>query len=61
MTERMKDWKLTSKAWNLPVTDEDLDKIIPSLNGLEAAFRPLVQSLGPNTESAMIYVLKEPA
>lgn len=57
----MKDWKLTSQAWNLPIPDEDLDKIIPSLNGLESTFRPLVESLDPNAESAMIYTLKGPA
>ena len=57
----MKDWKLTSQAWNLPIPDEDLDKIIPSLNGLEATFRPLAELLDPNTESAMIYNLKGPA
>ena len=57
----MKDWKLTSQAWNLPIPDEDLDKIIPSLNGLESTFRPLVESLDPNTESAMLYKLKGPA
>lgn len=55
----MKDWKLTAQAWNLPIPQEDLDKIIPSLNGLEAAFRPLVETLDPNTESAMTYNLKE--
>ena len=57
----MKDWKLTSQAWNLPIPDEDLDKIIPSLNGLESTFRLLVDSLDPNTESAMTFNLKEPA
>ena len=57
----MKDWKLTSQAWNLPIPDEDLDKIIPSLNGLESTFRLLVESLDANTESAMTFNLKEPA
>ena len=53
----MKDWKLTSKAWNLPIPDDELEKITPALNGLEAAFRPLAESLRIEDESALIYRL----
>ncbi len=55
-----KDWKQTAAAWNLPIPAEDLEKIIPSLDGLEAGFRPLANSLDANTESAMIYKLLGP-
>lgn len=55
-----KDWKQTAQAWNLPIPTEDLEKIIPSLDGLEVGFRPLANSLDASTESAMIYKLLGP-
>ena len=55
----MKDWKLTSKAWNLPIPESDLDKIIPSLNGLELSFRPLVEYLTMEEESSLIFRMTE--
>ncbi len=55
----MKDWKLTSKAWNLPIPESDLDKIIPSLNSLELSFRPLVEYLTMEEESSLIFRMTE--
>lgn len=55
----MKDWKLTARAWNLPIPENDLDKIVPSLNGLESAFRPLVEQLTMEEESSLIFRLTE--
>ena len=55
----MKDWKLTAKAWNLPIPEIDLDKIIPSLNGLESIYRPLVETLSTDEESAVVFRLTE--
>lgn len=55
----MKDWKLTSKAWNLPIPESDLDKIIPSLNSLELSFRPLVEYLTMEEKSSLIFRMTE--
>ena len=53
----MKDWKLTAKAWNLPIPESDLDKIVPPLDNLESTFRPLLNQLKSEEESALIFRL----
>jgi hypothetical protein len=57
ITVSMKDWKLTAKAWNLPIPDQDLDNLTGPLNGLEATFRPLAQTLQPEDESSLLFRL----
>jgi hypothetical protein len=41
----MTDWKAIADARGLNIPPEDLDKIIPTLDRLEEAFRPLLKQL----------------
>ena len=44
----MPDWRAIAKAVNPPVPQELLPQVIPPLEALEAAFRPLVQNIPPD-------------
>jgi hypothetical protein len=44
----MTDWKALATAAKPPVPEEMLDQVIPPLEVLEAAFRPLLQNLPPD-------------
>jgi|HubBroStandDraft_4_1064222.scaffolds.fasta_scaffold914010_2 hypothetical protein len=44
----MTDWKAKAAAANPPVPDEILDQVIPPLEALEAAFRPLERAIPPD-------------
>jgi hypothetical protein len=50
----MIDWKTVARARGLNIPDETLDGIAPSLDALEAAFRPLVSRLRYDVEPATI-------
>jgi len=41
----MSDWKAISKALNTGIPDDQLDRIAPTLDQLEAAFRPLQKTI----------------
>jgi len=41
----MPDWRAIAKAVDPPVPEELLPQVIPPLEVLEAAFRPLVQNI----------------
>jgi hypothetical protein len=45
----MTDWKALARAAQPPVPEELLDQVIPPLEALEAAIRPLLQNLPPDT------------
>jgi len=49
----MKNWKLMAEAAGLDIPD--MDRIIPALDGLEAAFRPLVKKIPHDVEPALIF------
>jgi hypothetical protein len=49
----MKDWKL--RATGLSIPEADLEKIIPVMDALEAAFRPLIPDIPLETEPAIIF------
>jgi hypothetical protein len=53
----MKDWKKIAEASNLAIPDADLDRIRPSLDQLEAAFRPLSGSIPHEVEPAITFVI----
>jgi hypothetical protein len=42
---KMPDWRAIAKAVDPPVPEELLPQVIPPLEVLEAAFRPLVQNI----------------
>jgi hypothetical protein len=51
----MKNWKLLAAAQNLEIPDPELDRIVPALDALEAAFRPLVAAIPSGTEPAVVF------
>ena len=53
----MKDWKKIAEAHNLAIPDADLDRIRPSLDQLEAAFRPLAGNIAHEVEPAITFVI----
>jgi hypothetical protein len=55
----MKDWKLIAAASGFSIPEADLERMAPVLDALEAAFRPLVQDIPPETEPAIIFLPEE--
>jgi hypothetical protein len=49
----MKNWKQMAEAAGLEIPD--IDRIAPALDGLEAAFRPLVRNIPHDVEPALIF------
>jgi hypothetical protein len=45
----MTDWKALAAAAKPPVPEELLEQVIPPLEALEAAFRPLLRDLPPDS------------
>jgi len=43
----MTDWKKIAAALDLPIPAPDVEKLLPVMDALEAAFRPLQSSLTP--------------
>ena len=52
-----RDWKSAAAAYAPDIPPEQLEKITPSLDGLEAAFRPLVSKLPLETEPAYVLLV----
>ena len=52
-----RDWKAAAAAFAPGMPAEQLEKITPSLDGLEAAFRPLMAKLPLQTEPAFVLLL----
>jgi hypothetical protein len=50
-----KDWKKIARASGLSIPEAALDHIAPSLDALEAYFRPLARALPPETEPAVAF------
>ncbi len=48
----MKDWKAIARAHGMKVSEEELERIVGTLNALEDAFRPLTKDLPANLEPA---------
>jgi len=44
------DFKAIARARGLNIPEAELDRIVPTLESLEAAFRPLVADLPPSLE-----------
>ena len=51
----MKDWKLVAQAYDLGIPNEELERITPPLDTLEAAFRPLVRTIPLDIEPVVKY------
>ena len=50
----MKNWKQIAAGYALPIPEEQLARISPSLDSLDAAFRPLLDRIPLETEPAII-------
>lgn len=59
--EVKRDWKKIARASGLTIPDTALERIAQTLDGLEAAFRPLVRALPPETEPAVVFDADEDA
>jgi hypothetical protein len=53
----MKDWNKIAAANNLTIPDADLERIRPSLDQLEAAFRPMVKNIPHEIEPDITFVI----
>ena len=51
----MKNWKKVAEAYDLRIPDADLERIAPSLDGLELAFRPLTKTIPDDVEPAITF------
>jgi hypothetical protein len=51
----MKNWKKVAEAYDLRIPDSDLERIAPSLDGLESAFRPLTKTIPDDVEPAISF------
>ena len=49
----MKQWKEIAQGLGLNIPD--MERIVPALEGLEAAFRPLVKTIPHDTEPALTF------
>ena len=51
----MKNWQALSHALDLDIPEEQLARIAPSLDGLEAAFAPLRRGIAASVDPASIF------
>ena len=49
----MKNWKQMAEAAGLGIPD--VDRIAPALDGLDAAFRPLLKTIPHDVEPALVF------
>ena len=57
-----KDWKKIARASGLAIPEDQLDRLAPTLDALEAAYRPLVRALPPSADPAPAFrPAEEPA
>ena len=58
----MKNWQKIAEAYDLRIPETDLERIAPSLDKLELAFRPLTKRIPDDVEPAITFrILPESA
>ena len=55
----MTNWKAASAAFAPDIPEDQLDRITPALDSLDAAFRPLVNTIPVETEPAYVLLVHE--
>jgi hypothetical protein len=50
-----KDWKKIARASGITIPDTAFERIVPTLDSLDAEFRPLVRALPPASEPATTF------
>lgn len=53
-----RNWKSIAEALNLGIPPQDLEKIAPVLDAMDAAFRPLVETIPLDTEPAITFACR---
>ena len=48
--KNMTDWKKTAAALDPPIPEADVEKLLPVMEALEKAFRPLQRTVTPESE-----------
>jgi hypothetical protein len=56
----MTNWKTVAEGRGLELPGSDLDRILPSLQGLETAFLTIGESVPAEGDSAVIFEAAEP-
>jgi hypothetical protein len=51
----MKNWTKVAEAYDLRIPDADVERIAPSLDALESAFRPLTKNIPDDVEPAITF------
>ena len=51
----MKNWQKIAEAYDLRIPDSHLERIAPSLDTLELAFRPLTKRIPDDVEPAVTF------
>jgi hypothetical protein len=51
----MKNWKTIAQSSDIKIPETDIDRLAPSLDALEAAFRPLVNTIPDDVEPAVTF------
>jgi len=51
----MKKWKKIAEAYDLRIPESDVERIVPSLDALESAFRPLTKNIPDDVEPAITF------
>jgi hypothetical protein len=46
----MTDWKRAAAALDPPIPESDVEKLLPVMDALESAFRPLQRTLSPEDD-----------
>ena len=57
----MKDWKSIAQAGGIEIPTADMERIVPPLDALEEAFRPLAKDLPPDLEPDVTFETGEEA
>ena len=51
----MKNWKKIAEGNDLRIPESDLERIAPSLDAMESAFRPLTKTIPDDVEPAVTF------
>ena len=58
---RMKNWKKIAQSSDIKIPETEIERLAPSLDALEAAFRPLVNTIPDDIEPAVTFRIEPEA
>ncbi|HUS07968.1 MAG TPA: hypothetical protein VMZ52_16815 [Bryobacteraceae bacterium] len=56
----MEDWKAVATARGLAIPEEDLTRLLPVMDALAASFRPLLEALPEDSDTAVNFTAEAP-